>query len=116
MDLEVLYEFKAGCCQVEGKRVKPLKDKGVVQLLRMSNGNRNVIHFVWRNRNGSPLQEDHHLCLFSNEAVFREIGAGRVYLLENKVKKTKKIYWMQSGDQSLDSLIVRRVNEILSGC
>jgi len=110
-DKKILLEFKAGLCEQRGKTVQPVPTKGLIQISK-SDGR---VHFLWKPRISEKV-DSNHFEIPLKEAVFRSIGdpASRVFLLENKVNREKRIYWLQNSDLSSDSHLIKKINTILS--
>uniref|UniRef100_A0A7S4KMU8 Pru domain-containing protein n=1 Tax=Paramoeba aestuarina TaxID=180227 RepID=A0A7S4KMU8_9EUKA len=106
---EIVLEFNAGRCERDGKKVKPVQDKGVVQIVKEGNN----VFFCWKLREASSVDSAHKHQLKGGQFEFRKIGAptSRVYLLELKDAEKKLMFWMQHTDKAADNQILAKVKE-----
>jgi 26S proteasome regulatory subunit N13 len=107
-----LVEFKAGRMNMVGKMVHPDTRKGLLYLYQAEDG---LIHFCWKDRTTSVIEDD--LIIFPDDCEFKRIEAcktGRVFLLKFKSSNRKLFFWMQEPKHDKDEEWSRRINEVMN--
>ncbi|KAI9476266.1 MAG: proteasome complex subunit Rpn13 ubiquitin receptor-domain-containing protein [Benjaminiella poitrasii] len=108
-----LVEFNAGKCIIEGNLIKPDVRKGLVY---MEQGEDQLLHFYWKERNKNQASAEDDWIIFPDEAEFTKVSqctTGRVYLLRFKISNERHFYWMQNKSEDTDQEVVDRVNNLI---
>ncbi|KAH9823673.1 ARM 1-domain-containing protein [Teratosphaeria destructans] len=102
-----LITFKAGKCDVNGKKVKADQTPGYVYLYSEDD----LIHFCWRPRSAPSTEPELDLLMVPGDGTFQPLvknpGAdsvesptnGRIYVLRFTSSSQKHYFWMQSKTQ-----------------
>ncbi|EME49988.1 hypothetical protein DOTSEDRAFT_164870 [Dothistroma septosporum NZE10] len=103
-----LITFKAGRCELEGRKVKPDPTPGYVYLYSEDD----LLHFCWRPRSAPSTEPDMDLIMFPTDGQFfplvKEQGTddlnsptnGRIFVLKFTSSGQRHFFWMQSKTQS----------------
>ncbi|KAI8969614.1 proteasome complex subunit Rpn13 ubiquitin receptor-domain-containing protein [Trametes punicea] len=111
---ETRLAFKAGRAFRRGNTnfVDADLTKGAILL---QNGEDGLLHFIWKNRSTSEIEED--LILFPGDATFAKVEQsawGRTYVLKFSSSNQRHFFWMQDADPSRDEEFVGNVNRLLA--
>ncbi|THX58386.1 hypothetical protein D6D06_02984 [Aureobasidium pullulans] len=128
MATDALITFKAGQCDVNGKKVKPDATLGYVYLYEEDE----LVHFCWRARSAPPTSPELDLIMFPGDATFTPYTGntssadtksptnGRIYMLKFSSSSQRHFFWLQSksqhpsGDASWFSSRDKRYGEIIN--
>ncbi|THY23245.1 hypothetical protein D6D01_06040 [Aureobasidium pullulans] len=128
MATDALITFKAGQCDVNGKKVKPDATPGYVYLYEEDE----LVHFCWRARSAPPTSPELDLIMFPGDATFTPYTGntssadtksptnGRIYMLKFSSSSQRHFFWLQSksqhpsGDASWFSSRDKRYGEIIN--
>ena len=102
-----LITFKAGRCEVNGRKVTAVPTPGYLYLYSEDD----LIHFCWRPRSAPSTEPEIDLLMIPSDGHFypllREEGAedlhsptnGRIFALKFSSSSQKHLFWMQSKSQ-----------------
>ena len=102
-----LFTFKAGRCDVNGRKIIPVQTPGYVYLYSEDD----LIHLCWRPRSAPATEPEIDLITIPGDATFtplvKEPGAedvrsptnGRVFVLRFSSSGEKQYFWMQAKSQ-----------------
>ena len=102
-----LITFKAGKCNVAGKKVTPVQTPGYLYLYSEDD----MLHFCWRSRSAPSTEPEIDLFMIPGDGSFhpllKEQGAenlhspttGRIFVLKFSSSSQKHYFWMQSKTQ-----------------
>lgn len=103
-----LITFKAGRCELDGRKVKPDPTPGYVYLYSEDD----LLHFCWRPRSAPATEPEMDLIMFPQDGQFfplvKEQGTdnlnsptnGRIFVLKFTSSGQRHFFWMQSKTQS----------------
>jgi 26S proteasome regulatory subunit N13 len=133
MATNALITFKAGKCDLRGKKVTPDATPGYLFLYVEDD----IPHFCWRPRSAPPTEPEIDLFMVPGDGTFqpllKEEGAeelhsptnGRIYVLKFSSSSQRHFFWMQSKTQHKDGTLSwfsqrdqrvgQIVNDILQG-
>ena len=133
MATNALITFKAGKCDLRGKKVTPDATPGYLYLYVEDD----IPHFCWRPRSAPPTEPEIDLFMVPGDGTFqpllKEEGAeelhsptnGRIYVLKFSSSSQRHFFWMQSKTQhkegslswfsQRDQRVGQIVNDILQG-
>ncbi|KAI0770271.1 proteasome complex subunit Rpn13 ubiquitin receptor-domain-containing protein [Fomes fomentarius] len=111
---ETRLAFKAGRAfrRDNTNFVDPDPTKGAILI---QNGEDTLLHFIWKNRSNSEVEED--LILFPGDATFAKVEQsawGRTYVLKFSSSNQRHFFWLQDADSSRDEEFVGNVNRLLA--
>ncbi|KAG9664481.1 hypothetical protein KCU95_g19260, partial [Aureobasidium melanogenum] len=128
MATDSLITFKAGQCDLNGKKVKPDATPGYLYLYEEDE----LVHFCWRPRSAPPTSPELDLIMFPGDATFTPYTGntsssdtksptnGRIYMLKFSSSSQRHFFWLQSksqhpsGDASWFSSRDKRYGEIIN--
>ncbi|KAI5209820.1 hypothetical protein AUEXF2481DRAFT_5804 [Aureobasidium subglaciale EXF-2481] len=128
MATDALITFKAGQCDINGKKVKPDATPGYLYLYEEDE----LVHFCWRQRSAPPTSPELDLIMFPGDATFTPYTGttssadtksptnGRIYMLKFSSSSQRHFFWLQSksqhpgGDVSVFSSRDKRYGEIIN--
>ncbi|KAF1356866.1 proteasome complex subunit Rpn13 ubiquitin receptor-domain-containing protein [Delphinella strobiligena] len=130
-----IITFKAGQCELQGKKVKPLPTPGYLYLYEEDE----LLHFCWRPRSAPSDSPETDLLMFPGDGIFTPYTGssnsssadtssptnGRIFCLKFSSSSQRHFFWMQSKSQhregkanwfsSRDKRLGDIINQLLSG-
>ncbi|KAL1306974.1 hypothetical protein AAFC00_005608 [Neodothiora populina] len=130
-----IITFKAGQCEAQGNKVKPIPTPGYLYLYEEDE----LLHFCWRPRSAPSDSPEIDLLMFPGDATFTPYAAssgstsedtvsptnGRVFCLRFSSSSQRHFFWMQAKSQhregksswfsARDKRLGEIVNQLLAG-